>query len=202
MGTVSTVTISTYDYSVYALTADPVADADEYFAAHIDAAEWTASTTDGKKKLLVSATRLLDRAVRWSGTQTDPDTPQPLQWPRDGATCRDTALDDGVTPDNLVLGSFELALALAKDPNLLTSTGTGTNIQTASAGAASVTYFRSTQGTLSDLRLPINIWDLVGCYVEGSSGGTGITGSLDFGTDVEPYFDDGTNEFDRADGLL
>jgi hypothetical protein len=205
MGVVATITISTVDYYVYGLTSDAVGDADDYFAAALGAAEWTAATTLQKQQALISAARFLDRALIWSGTATA--DPQDLKWPRDGATCRSTVITDGTIPDNIVLGEFELALALLKDPDLLTSsTGTGSNIRRAKAGSAEVEYFRPTIGTVGDVRVPRQVWDLVGCYTTAATP-TGIGGAWDSGTldsdgnERTSYFDDCENDFRREEGF-
>ena len=82
MGTVATVTIGTDTFSVYALTSAAEADLKTYMAGRFGTGAYDAATSNDKKKALVTATRMLDRVVQWSGTKTGT---QPLQWPRDGA---------------------------------------------------------------------------------------------------------------------
>lgn len=204
MATVATITISSVDYYVYALTANAVDDADDYFAAALNATGWTGATTLTKQQGLISATRLIDRALIFSGTKTV--SSQALQWPRDDATCRDDAVTDGTTPDNIALATFELALALINDPTLLTSNSSGSNTKRAKAGSAEVEYFRPTIGTSVDVRLPRQVWDLLGCYTTAANvsgiGGAWDSGTLDSnGEERTSYFDDCENDFNRSEGF-
>ncbi len=176
MGAVETVTIGANTYSVYGLgNADPVGDADSYFGARLGATAWTGATADLKAQALVTAVRMMDRRIQWSGEQTDSVTPQPLQWPRDNATCRGEALADGIVPDDIVHGSFELALALLEDEGIQDSNGTGSNVKRAAAGSASVEFFRPTLGEPGqDNKFPQVVQELVGCYSAGSATDLGL----------------------------
>jgi hypothetical protein len=194
MGTVSTLTIGSNTYSVYALTADPVNDANDYFSARLGSDAWTDASTANKKRALVSAVRFLDRAVTWSGEQTDTVTPQPLQWPRDGAACSGVAVADGTTPDAFANAEFEQALIFLDDATEQSSTGTGSNVKRVKAGSAEVEFFTGTAGTGSETRLPTVVNDLVGCYIESS----GISGGAWGTTEVVDYSKD---DFDLSQGL-
>ncbi len=174
MGTVSTVTIGATTYSVYALTSDPIADANAYFGGRLGSDAWSDASSPDKQRALVSAVRFLDRAVSWTGEQTDIVTPQPLQWPRDGASCDGTAVTNGTTPDAFANAEFEQALIFLDDATEQSSTGTGSNIKSVKAGTAEVAFFTGTSGTLAETRLPTIVNDLLGCYIEqsGISGGS------------------------------
>lgn len=193
MAIISTLTVGTNTYSVYALTADPLADATSYIAALLDTSNWDDATSTNKKKALVSAARLMDRAILWSGSVTTPG--QARAWPRDGATdgCAGEAIADGTTPDAFVDAQAELALALLGDSSILSSTGTGTNTRRVKAGSAEVEFFQPTAGTSDETRLPQQVHDLVACYQDGSGGITPSSGSLSSGTGDSTSFDaDGT----------
>lgn len=180
MGTVSTITIGADTFSVYALTSDPVADADSYFAGRLGATSWTGAATLGKQQALITATRAADRGALWSGTQTDPTTPQPLQWPRDSATCNGDAVPDGTTPDQWVHGVFEYALALLEDESIQDNADSGSNVKRAKAGSAEVEFFRPTSGELSTTRFPTVVHELIGCY---AASNTNAAGPFADGTD-------------------
>ena len=194
MASIETITIGANTYSVYGLgNADPVADADEYFAATIGET-WSALTTLQKQQSIISAARLMDRALLFSGSKTVAG--QARAWPRDGATnsCTSTAVADGTTPDDIAHGEFELAMALAADPTLLTSSGSGTNTKRVKAGSAEVEFFQPTIGTNDETRLPQNVHDLLACYRDGSNI-LPSSGSLSSGTGDSTSFDadaDGT----------
>jgi hypothetical protein len=203
-GAVETVTISGNTYSVYGLgNTDPVGDADEYFAARLGATSWTGATADEKAQALVTAVRFLDRGATWSGEQTDPTTPQPLQWPRDGALYRGEAVTDGTTPERIVLGEFELALALLEDESVQDAAGTGSNVKLAKAGSAEVQFFRPTAGETSETRFPTVVHELVGGYMAGQSGlGAPYVNGVNSPEHVDqiPHFDGVYNNFDLSQG--
>lgn len=197
MATTATITISSVDYTVYSLTADAVQDADEYFAAQFGET-WSSLTTLQKQQAIISAARLLDRAVLWSGTKTS--AAQALQWPRDGATngCTGTAVTDGTTPDDIAYGEFELAALIAADAGLLTSSGSGSNTKRVKAGSAEVEFFQPTIGTSDDTRLPQAVHDLVGCFVDGANGVTPTGGFASGTTDTSSFDDCDDNELSRG----
>jgi len=174
MAQVSTITIGAVNYSVYALTADPVQDADDYLGARIGNT-WSTATTLQKQQAIITATRVLDRAVFWSGTRTDPTTPQPLEWPRDSAKngCTGEAVPDGTIPDEIAHGTFELAYLLFLDATLQESAGTGSNVKRVKAGSAEVEFFTPTLGSGEETRLPQSVHDIVS--FDGASGLTGFS---------------------------
>jgi hypothetical protein len=195
MGTVTTVTISAINYSVYALVSDPVTEATNYFNGQLSpsATAWAAATADNRARALVTAARWLDRAVAWSGTKTSAS--QPLAWPRDNATCNGTNLGTNIVPDSIVYAQFELAGLILVDPTIAVGPGTGSNIKRVKAGSAEVEFFTGTLGTSSDTRLPLVAHDLVKCLY-GSSGGSG--GSFVTGTCEESAFEEDAEELNQG----
>lgn len=193
----STITIGGNTYHVYALTADPVADADAYLAARIGST-WSTATTLQKQQALISAARMLDRAVFWSGVKSD--AAQDLQWPRDGASdaCTGEPVPDGTIPDEIALAEFELANILFVDATAQDSPGTGSNVKRVAAGSASVEFFSPTTDTPIDTRLPTPVNDLVACLFATTEG---LGGATSFGTDVESSFDDPDERAERSEGF-
>lgn len=183
MAEVETITISSVDHSVYGLgNADPVQDADDYHGATIGET-WSALTTLQKQQALVSAARLLDRAIHFPGTKTS--SSQPREWPRDGASngCTGASITNGTTPDEIAYAEFELAMAIAADTTILTSPGAGDNTKRVKAGSAEVEFFSPTSaadGTAT--RLPQNVQDIIGCFQDGAGGVLPSSGSLSSGT--------------------
>lgn len=167
MGMVSTITIGADTFSVYALTADPVADANSYFAARLGASTWTAATTLQKQQSLITAARMLDRRAIFTGTKTNPS--QPLEWPRDNATSCGEAVPNGTVPDDIVLAEFELALALLINESIQASASTGSNIKSVRAGSAGVEFFLPTVGTSLATQFPQPVHELLHCYLVGFS---------------------------------
>lgn len=183
MGTVSTVTIGADEFSVYALTADPNADATSFWNVRLgpQRTAWEGATTDDQNRALVVASDWIDRAVSFTGTKTV--AAQPREWPRDGATCDGEAVADGTTPDDLARATFWLAGAVLDDEDLSGGSGTGSNVKSARAGTAKVEFFSASSGT----RLPLTATDYLSCYTDSSSiiGGTasGVTDSSSFECD-------------------
>ncbi len=194
MAVVATLTIGANSYTVYGLTSDPLDDANDYFAAHIDAAEWTAATDDTKKKALVSSFRMIERED-WSGeTLVDP---QATDWPRTGATRGGETVADG-TPDDIAVGEFEFALSLLKDASLLGKNTTASNIQSVAAGSANVSFFYPLPGVAT--RWPLVVNDLLAPYLAGSSAGVDIITPFVGGADQsESAFTD--LDADRSEGF-
>lgn len=194
MATTATLTIGAVNYTVYALTADPLQDANDYFAAHLDAAEWAAATDDKKKQALITAQRAIDRE-EWSGEELVPG--QGTDWPRTGATRYGETVADG-TPDDIALGEFELALYLLKDASLIAKTSTASNIKSVGAGSAKVDFFYPLPGSTTKWPLPVSL--LLVPYLAGSAAGVDI---------ITPYvggLDAGTSDFtsldaDRTEGF-
>jgi hypothetical protein len=196
MAVISTITIGSDTYSVYALTADPVADADSYLAAKIGST-WSTATTLEKQQAIISAARFMDRAVLWSGDKTSAS--QPREWPRDNAKdgCNgDEAVPDGTTPDAIAHGEFELADALFLDSTIQTGTGTGSNVKKVKAGSAEVVFFTGTSGTSEETRLPTQVNDLVVCFIEGSDVTSASWGTDD--DDADPGYE--ADDFDLSQG--
>ena len=195
MGAVETITIGSDTFSVYGLgNADPVADADSYLAAKIGST-WSTATTLQKQQSLISAARLIDRAVNFSGTKTV--ATQPRAWPRDGADCDGTAVTDGTVPDDIANAQFELADLLFLDSSLLDASGTGSNIKRVKAGSAEVENFAPTNDPNFETRLPQPVHDIIGCYVESPAG----LNSTSYGTtDADGVSSFDCETFDRTEG--
>jgi len=196
MAIVSTITIGSDTFSVYALTADPVADADAYLAATIGST-WSTATALEKQQAIISAARMLDRAVIWSGARTVAS--QDLEWPRDGAAneCTGTSVTNGTIPDEIAEAEFELANILFADSSVASSSGTGSNIKKVKAGSADVTFFSPTIETASDTRLPVVVNDIAGCFIATTSTFGGSFGTTTDDADVGYCKDD----FDRSEGF-
>jgi len=184
MGTIATVTIGTDTFSVYALTANAVTDADSFWNVRIGAAAtaWAAGSADDKARCLVVASDWIDRSQDFSGTKTV--STQEREWPRDNATCDDETVTSGTTPDELAYATFWLAGQIIVDNSAADSEGTSSNVKSAKAGSAKVEFFSQTDGN----RLPQTAHDYVACYNDtdiASLGGTatGITESTAFDSD-------------------
>lgn len=170
MGSVQTVTIGTDTFSVYALTATPLADLRSYWNGQLGAtaAVVAAATDDNCKRSMAMAAQWMDRAVSFSGTLTL--STQPRQFPRDNVLCNGANLGTGVTPDNVARAEFELAGQLLVNAALAASTGQGSNVKNVGAGPASVGFFAPTTNGPLDTRLPIQANDLLKCMFASATG--------------------------------
>lgn len=199
-GTVSTITIGTVDHDVYAFTADAVQDADDYFAARLDAAAWTGATTLQKQQALITAARRMDARASFSGTKTSDS--QPRAWPRDSASCNGTAITDGTIPDAVVWGQFELGLALLKSATVLDNPTTGSNIKRVAAGPAQVEFFNPTAPS-DATQFPQAVHELIGCLLASASilGAPFIDGTDEDEVDERSAFDTCTDRYNLNDGF-
>lgn len=174
-----TVTIGTTDYEVY----DILVNAELYLAARIGSNKWDASDNNTKNRALVTSTRLLDRQV-WQGAKTS--DAQLLDWPRTGVVdAEGNAVDDVAVPQDIIDGSFEFALMLIENTNLVNEATTGSNIQRLKAGEVETWFFRS---TLGKSRIPSTVLELVGQYFGGvtNAQGTFISGGDELSSFDEP----------------
>lgn len=148
------VTIGSATYKVY----DTYENAVEYLQASLSASDWKQGSADVKKSALVMVTRLFE-TMNWKGIKTG--VSQELQWPRD-----QTGVSvDGVTPEDLLHGFWEYAALVAANPDVLNNrsdTGNG-NVQRLRTDDTEVTFFRP-HG--SDLFFPMQVWRLIGKYLE------------------------------------
>jgi len=188
MGTVS-IAGKTFDIYGEHLTDDsgpPVVEsASTYFAASLNASAWNDATLDDQARALVTAGRIFDKQL-WVGTPTDPDTPQPLAWPRTGVPdCDGIAATTTDIPMKIVEGSYELALAILADAAVQTQTNTGSNTKRVLArkkvGDLEVEdeteYFSPTNsGANAGTRFPTQVQELIKCYVGGTLGGATVAG--------------------------
>lgn len=176
-----TITIGSNAYEVYA----DVSEADEYFAAAIHAANWTAAETTTKQQALVTATRMFDRTC-WQGEKTDEGS-QPLSWPRSGLTDSDgNAIPDIIVPDFIINGFFELALSLVDGSTVQTNATPGAQgLQIIKAGSVMLQYFRGAESLQAQQdRFPLPVMEYVGAYLCGANFAlTGVATGASSGTD-------------------
>tara|TARA_R110000737_G_scaffold47134_4_gene67051 strand:+ start:12871 stop:13488 length:618 start_codon:yes stop_codon:yes gene_type:complete len=178
MAVIDSITIGGDSFSVYALTAgNAVSETTTFFNGRLgpEATAWAAAVTaaaDDEKRALAAAADWLDRASLFTGTKTV--STQDRDWPRDGATdgCTGLSITDGTTPDDIFRAQAWLAGAILVDSSAAASTGEGGNIKSAKAGSAQVVFFRPTEGTSSDTRLPKVADDYARCFTDaGTSAG-------------------------------
>lgn len=87
--------------------------ADVYMSANPHLAEdWTALSEEGKQKLLVIATRVLNHRFKWYGTRVHPD--QALAFPRAGIIHDGVAYPDNIVPIPIQQATVELAMSSAE----------------------------------------------------------------------------------------
>ena len=122
-----------------------LAEADAYFETVPDDSDWTNKTDDKKNRYLISATRYLD-GLGYFGTRCS--TTQALSWPRKDYTVDTVEIKCTFVPDEIKIATFELARALANNPNALVSTrGTDGVPEEVKLGDLEVKYNTATQAT-------------------------------------------------------
>tara|TARA_R110000850_G_scaffold272752_2_gene408195 strand:+ start:11497 stop:12114 length:618 start_codon:yes stop_codon:yes gene_type:complete len=187
MAVIDTITIGGDSFSVYALTASgAVSETSTFWNGRLgaEAAAWAAAVTaaaDDEKRALAAAADWLDRASLFTGSKTV--ATQARAWPRDGAAdgCAGLDVTDGSTPDEIFYAQAWLAGAILVDTAAAASSGEGANIKSAKAGSAQVVFFRPTEGTASDTRLPQVADDYVKCFTSAGTS-SGIAGPTITGT--------------------
>ena len=124
--TEKTITIDTKEYYTYAT----VSEANDYFAAAF-ASEWLELSEDDKSKLLITATRLIDKK-NYQGKKVDEE--QHLKFPR--------IIADEQTDDELVMEACsELAMSLYFDGDSSSINGINMkNVQSVSLGDSSISF--------------------------------------------------------------
>ncbi len=185
MAAVGTVTIPESgggeNYDVYG----SLALIDTYFNASTRFTTWDALTNDEKSRALVEATRTIDKQI-WQGEQTNTVTPQPLEWPRTGVTCRGDAVDSATVPDDICSGTFELAFNLAAGGTANTDPDANQNTKKLKAGSAQIEYF-SPLDTVG--RFPTIIQEYIECFLAASTS-TSISVSSGFTDSCDSQFSD------------
>ena len=136
-------------YTVYA----DVGTADIYLEAATHAATWRAASDDDKERALITATRILDRQLWATGY---------------------TTFADRAVVANIVDASCEMALALIDGSDLQNEQVSEQEIASMSAGAVSLSYFRSAGGAA--YRFSVIITELLRGYLESSSDASSMAG--------------------------
>lgn len=126
---------------------------------------------DDRKRLLISATRYLDRQ-RWQGAANEAGGTT-LAFPRDGLT------DSPADSDQLALveqACFELVAAAAVDDSLFDLADQGSNVKSMGAGKGRMEFFApqsASDGTAA--KLPQAASDLIGKWLAGGGSGKAAT---------------------------
>ncbi len=85
-----------------------LADAEIYFTNRFGSSAWTALSNTDKEKLLLSATRLLDKYATFEGEKADPD--QLLEFPRYGEL---------IVPTDIISAQCEIAVSVASNGGII-----------------------------------------------------------------------------------
>ena len=119
-----------------------LAEANAYFETTPHSEHWTESD-DHKNRAIITATRYLDN-FDYYGERCS--TTQALKWPRKEYKVDGVKLECTFIPDEVKVGTFELARALANNPNALTgSKGTDGTYEEVKLGDLEVKYNTSSQ---------------------------------------------------------
>ena len=148
-----------------------LSESNDYFDTSPDSSTWTNKTDDQKKRSLISAARWIDTLVFY-GDRCDDG--QALKFPRNNYQVDGVELACSKIPQNIKYAQFELARALANDPDAMTgNVGTNGNIAEAKLGDLQVKYNTNTQGTGSiNNVLDVYPWlqSYLGAYILGGAG--------------------------------
>lgn len=181
-------TIDTITYNSYA----SVAEADAYLNIDpVREATWEALTTEEKEKKLIAATRRLD-LLDWGGSKTGDADTQANAWPRTGVTYTDgTSVSTSEVPQEVEDATILLAGSIAITAAEADQGTSGSNIKTAKAGSASVTFFRATEGSALQDETAFKLVQQFLAYAQATDSAVG-----NYFSDEDPAR---TSEFDDAD---
>lgn len=145
---------------------------------------------DDRKRLLVAATRYIDR-LSWQGTATLAGGTT-LQWPRTGVTDPDgTAVDSSTVPAAIVTAVFELVALLAADADVQAAPDSGNNVKKLDADGTSIEFFRPTSATDGTATvLPQVVSQLVGKWLKSASSSFAAASGTSTGSGASSWFDD------------
>lgn len=164
-GTTTPVTI----YGTYAAAKDYIAST--YGPLYT---AWTALTPDDQKRTLIAAVRLLEQQ----------------SW--DPTTASTFAVRDAIAAFGQA--EYELAVLIADSPDIVQQHDQGSNVQSAGAGSARVSFFAPTSATDGTATvLPPVVERLVGGYLASADV---TTSSIATGTGQASQFDDGDDDAD------
>ena len=155
-----------------------VAEADAYFEDDIRFNTWDALTEAVKERALVTGSRQISLQVV--------------------AECK-LPLDEADITPSLMNASFEFAIAIITNPDIVTQDSTGSNLKRAKAGSAEVEFFQPQTGT----RFPTNVHRILvdgGCFAGAGTSSAG-QGAESFGTDAQSQFTD-PEEYNRTRGFF
>ena len=148
-----------------------LAEANSYFETVPDSSTWTNKTDDQKNRALIAATREIDNLVFYGDRC---DNGQALKFPRNNYEVDDVELTCSTIPNNIKYAQFELARALANDPDAMTgNVGTNGNIAEAKLGDLQVKYNTNSQGSGSvNNIMDVYPWlqSYLGSYMIGGAG--------------------------------
>lgn len=162
------------------------AEATAYLANAVNGQGWANLTSAAQDRALITATRMLDRAI-WQGTKTV--STQTLAWPRTDVTCRGTAVASDAVPDDIKTGQIELANLLSIRPTVETNpTGAqNTGLRRIQAGTVQLELFARNDNTdiASLRRFPTVVFELVGCLLQSA---VDVPGNQAFGVNDASSF--------------
>jgi len=146
-------------------------EANAYFETVPDSSDWDNKTDDQKNRSLISSTRWID-SLNFYGDRCD--TGQALKWPRNNYHVDRVELTCSVIPSDIKYAAYELARALANEPDSITGTTGDTGLyEEVKLGDIEVKYNTSSQatGTVNNV-FDIYPWlqSYLGAYSLGGSG--------------------------------
>lgn len=144
---VGSVSISGNAYPVYGSRER----ATEYLNAHPSGTTFTEGEFDAQGRALITARRWLDRQT-WLGSKTV--STQETAFPRD---------PDTTVPLPIEFASYEIALLIMDDPEIMNQESQGSNERLLKAGPVQIEFFSKTEGTKGVF--PPQIADLIGPYL-------------------------------------
>ena len=148
-----------------------LAEANSYFETTPESSTWDNKTDDQKNRSLISATRWIE-GLNFFGERCDDG--QALQWPRNNYSVDSVDFACSVIPEKIKQAQYELARALANDPDAITGNkGTAGVAKEVELGELKVKYNEASlaTGTVNNV-FDVYPWlqSYLGPYCLGGSG--------------------------------
>lgn len=139
-----------------------LAEAIAFVETHPYTVAWDAATTDMKTRAIITATRLIDQRVRWTGYPTD--DVQALAWPRVGMLdANENEIDDDVIPARLKEATAEFARLLLDHDYTADNAAGRDGLKRVKAGDVEIEY---RDAMLSGRMVPDSVWSMLELWGE------------------------------------
>ena len=132
-------------------------EAEAFCDTHPYTEAWDAASADMRKRAIITATRLIDQRIEWSGHATD--TTQALAWPRVGMVNRNyVAIDEDVVPTDLKNATADFARIMLEHDYTADNAAGRDGLSRVKAGPVEIDY---RDAGLAGKMIPDSVWSML-----------------------------------------